>query len=266
MNDSVTPDGVVKYYCRFDQAGECRYGQVLGDKIKPLDGAPWCGGKQDGDVIPLASVGLTHPVCPGKIIGVGLNYQSHLGDRVVRDVPGLFAKFPNTIIGSGDIIPYPPGATLLQAEGELVIVIGKTARNVSLENVSDHIFGVTCGNDVSERNWQKNDLQWTRAKSSDGFGPIGPMVARGLNYRDLELTTRVNGEVVQNERTSNMIFSINDIVAFASNHMTLDPGDLIFTGTPGTTATITPDDLVEVEIEDIGILSNMVQLVGRAEA
>ena len=263
MNDSP-----IEYYCRFHQAGEVRYGGVVEDMIQPLDGAPWLmeaavsGGEKTHDLVARADVTLTHPATPGKIIAVGLNYQSHLGDRVVSDVPGLFAKFPNTIIGSGDVIPYPRDATLLQAEGELVVVIGKPTRNVIAENVPDHIFGVTCGNDVSERNWQKNDLQWTRAKSSDGFGPIGPVIARGLNYQDLELTTRVNGKIFQNERASKMIFSINEIIAFASRHMTLDPGDLIFTGTPGTTATIQSGDLVEVEIEDIGVLINMV----RAEA
>ena len=247
------------YFCRYEFGDDIGFGQVRGEYVVPLDCAPWLGGTETGKPLPLSDVRLKNPVCPGKIIAVGLNYRSHLGDRIVADVPGLFAKFPDVIIGPDDNIPYPRDARLLQAEGELVVVIGKKARNVAAEEVGAHIFGVTCGNDVSERHWQKNDLQWTRAKSSDGFGPIGPLVAVGLNYQDLELTTRVNNEIAQNERTSKMIFSINEIIAFASSHMTLDPGDLIFTGTPGTTATITPGDEVEVEIEDIGILSNMVR-------
>ena len=249
----------IAYYSRFTHDGVVRFGQFDGDQIYPLDGAPWAGGVKSGPPVSAHDAQFTHPVIPGKIIAVGLNYRSHLDDRVVGKVPGLFAKFPNTIIGTGDTIPYPKEATLLQAEGELVVVIGKKARNVSPQDVPAHIFGVTCGNDVSERTWQKNDLQWTRAKSSDGFGPIGPRIACGLDYQDLELTTRVNGEVAQNERTSGMIFSINQIIAFASKHMTLNPGDLIFTGTPGTAATITPGDNVEVEIEGIGVLSNMVR-------
>jgi len=251
--------GKVEQYCRFRRDGQVSFGRVLGDEVVTLSGAPWSSSAPvETDRFPLLEVRLLNPVQPGKILAVGLNYPSHLGDRVVGDIPGIFVKLPNTIIGTGDPIPYPDDATLLHAEGELVVVIGNRARHIAPEEVDGYIFGVTCGNDISERHWQSNDLQWMRAKSSDGFGPIGPQISCGLDYHDLELTTRLNGEVVQNERTSRMIFSIAEIVAFITRYVTLEPGDIIFTGTPGTTATINPGDEVEVEIEGCGVLRNPV--------
>jgi 2-keto-4-pentenoate hydratase/2-oxohepta-3-ene-1,7-dioic acid hydratase in catechol pathway len=152
----------------------------------------------------------------------------------------------------------PPGTAVVHHEGELVIVVGKRARNVPPEKALDYVLGVTCGNDVSARDWQKNDVQWWRAKGSDTFGPCGPWVASGINYDDLLLTVRVNGQVKQQQRTSDLIFGVAAIVSFISQHVTLEPGDLIFTGTPGTTTQIRPGDVVEVEIEGVGVLKNPV--------
>lgn len=140
----------------------------------------------------------------------------------------------------------------------MVIVIGRKAKNVSEADAPKYIFGITCGNDVSERRWQKADLQWFRAKASDTFGPLGPAVVTGLNYNDLQVTTRLNGEVRQSQRTTDLIFSVPVIVSYISRFVTLLPGDVIYTGTPGTTAAMKPGDVVEVEVEGVGILRNKI--------
>jgi 2-keto-4-pentenoate hydratase/2-oxohepta-3-ene-1,7-dioic acid hydratase in catechol pathway len=140
----------------------------------------------------------------------------------------------------------------------MVVVIGKRASKISKEEASRYVFGVTAGNDVSERNWQKTDLQWFRAKASDTFGPLGPAIVRGLDYNDLLLQTRLNGEVVQSQRTRDLIFDVAAIVSYVSHYVTLLPGDVIYTGTPGTTRAMKPGDVVEVELEGVGVLRNRV--------
>jgi 2-keto-4-pentenoate hydratase/2-oxohepta-3-ene-1,7-dioic acid hydratase in catechol pathway len=140
----------------------------------------------------------------------------------------------------------------------LVIVIGKTATKVPREKALEHVFGVTIGNDVSERSWQSSDLQWYRAKGADTFGPLGPWVMTGLNYQDLLLETRVNGKTLQSQRTKDLIFDIPYLISYVSQYVTLVPGDVIYTGTPGTTRAMQPGDVVEVEIEQIGVLRNKV--------
>lgn len=140
----------------------------------------------------------------------------------------------------------------------MVVVIGREAKNVPVEEAGDYVFGVTAGNDISERDWQSADLQWFRAKGSDTFGPVGPFLVTGLNHNDLQVQTRVNGEVRQSARTRELIFDVEEIVAYVSRYVTLYPGDIIFTGTPGSTQAIVPGDVVEVEVEGVGILRNTV--------
>jgi 2-keto-4-pentenoate hydratase/2-oxohepta-3-ene-1,7-dioic acid hydratase in catechol pathway len=140
-----------------------------------------------------------------------------------------------------------------------VVVIGKRAKNISAADAPQYVFGVTAGNDVSERAWQKNDLQWFRAKASDTFGPMGPAIVTGLNYGDLLLQTRVNGVVLQSQRTKDLIFDVPAIISYVSRFVTLEPGDVIYTGTPGSTKAMKPGDIVEVEIEGIGVLRNKVE-------
>ncbi|HEV8148620.1 MAG TPA: fumarylacetoacetate hydrolase family protein, partial [Gemmatimonadales bacterium] len=214
--------------------------------------------KRTGRSVKLAAVKLLAPVVPGKVIAVGLNYQSHLGERPAAAYPGLFAKLPSAIIGTEAEIVYPADAENLHYEGEMVVVIGKRAKNVSVAEAPQYVFGVTAGNDVSERNWQKNDLQWFRAKASDTFGPLGPAIVTGLNYGDLLLQTRLNGETVQSQRTKQLIFDVPTVVSYLSRYVTLEPGDIIYTGTPGTTRAMKPGDLVEVELEGVGVLRNRV--------
>ncbi len=207
---------------------------------------------------PLADVTLLHPCQPGKIMAVGLNYRSHLGSRPRPAHPQIFYKPVSALQGPDCAIVIPRDAAEVHYEGELVVVIGKQTKNATREEARGAIFGVTCGNDVSERIWQKGDLQWWRAKGSDTFAPLGPAIATGLDYDDLLLRTRLNGEIVQEQRTSDLIFDCAEIVRWISGWVTLMPGDVIYTGTPGETRRISPGDMVEVEIEGIGTLRNPV--------
>lgn len=248
----------VTRYVRYSHRGGVSYGIVANEQIRELDGSPIHGAVPTGRSVALADVELLAPVEPGKVIAIGYNYKSH-ADEHARDPgphPGVFIKLPTSIVGPEADIVFPEGASNVHYEGELVIVIGKTASRVSREDAADYIFGITAGNDISERDWQASDLQWFRAKASDTFGPTGPVLATGLDYNDLLLQTRLNGEVKQKQRTRDLIFDIHEIVSFVSQFVTLDPGDIIFTGTPGATSAMEPGDIVEVELEGVGILRN----------
>ena len=206
----------------------------------------------------MSAVRLLAPTAPEKVIAVGFNYKSHLGDTPEAEYPGIFSKFPTSLIPHEGVITYYDDATNLHYEGEMVLIIGKTARNVSEAEAPDHIFAVAPGNDVSERVWQQNDLQWFRAKGADTFGPVGPVMASGIDFDDLLLETRLNGEVKQSQRTSDLIFGTAAIVSYVSRYITLEPGDMIFTGTPGSTSAMQPGDVVEIELEGVGVLRNTI--------
>lgn len=245
-------------FVRYELDGASAHGVIEGDLVVHLDGPPWRAPGR-GEAAPLDSVRLLAPCVPRKVLAVGRNYRSHLGDRGVPAEPGLFAKLPTSVIGPGEDIVLPPGATEVHAEGEMVVVIGRTARRVTPREAAGHVFGVTAGNDVSERRWQREDLQWLRAKGSDTFAPLGPILVTGLEAGDLELRTRVDGEVVQFASTSELIFPIEEIVSWASRYVTLEPGDAIYTGTPGRTAALRPGSRVEIELEGVGTLENGVR-------
>ncbi len=248
----------VTKYVRFGSRGQTSYGILEGETVRQLSGSIFESPKATGTTFKLGEIRLLAPCEPSKVIAVGLNYKSHLGERPSAQYPGLFAKYPTSIIGPEAEIVFPPGATNVHHEGEMVVVIGKLARNVSVADAPAYVFGVTAGNDVSERNWQKADLQWFRAKASDTFGPLGPAIVTGLNYNDLALQTRVNGEVRQAARTSQLIFDVPTVVSYVSQFVTMMPGDVIYTGTPGTTTALHPGDVVEVELEGVGVLRNRV--------
>ncbi len=214
-----------------------------------------------GRELSLEEVRLLAPCVPPKILAVGLNYRSHLGTRPAPKNPGIFYKPISSIQNPGDPIRLPPDSTDVHYEGELVIVIGRTVSKASRDQAKAAVFGVTCGNDVSERNWQhgeSRDLQWWRAKGSDTFSPFGPYIVAGLNFGDLGLETRLNGEVVQSQRTSDLIFDVPEVVRYISQWVTLVPGDIIYSGTPGETRRMKAGDVVEVAIEGIGTLRNPV--------
>jgi 2-keto-4-pentenoate hydratase/2-oxohepta-3-ene-1,7-dioic acid hydratase in catechol pathway len=251
---SVTGQTGVTRYVRFQVDGRIAYGILEQNTIHELFGAH----RRAATSVPLDRVRLLAPVQPSKVIAVGLNYRSHLGERPVAAYPGLFAKYPTSIVGPGDDIVRPSDSKNLHYEGELVLVIGKRAKDVPVAEALQYVFGVTAGNDVSERDWQRDDLQWWRAKGADTFGPIGPAIARGLNYNDLLVTTRLNGEVRQQERSKDLIFDIQNIISYVSRYVTLEPGDVIFTGTPQSTRAMQPGDIVEIEVEGVGVLRNRV--------
>ena len=200
---------------------------------------------------------------PGKIVCVGRNYREHadeLGHALAPD-PILFLKPPSSVIGDGDaiVIPrLPAGLSRVDYEGELVAIIGRTLRHASPEAALEAVRGYTCGNDVTARDIQAAEEQWTRAKGFDTFCALGPRVSP-LNPSDVEITTRVNGEIRQRGRTREMVVGVGDLLAYISRCMTLEPGDAVFTGTPSGVGPLHDGDVVEVEIEGIGVLSNPVR-------
>jgi 2-keto-4-pentenoate hydratase/2-oxohepta-3-ene-1,7-dioic acid hydratase in catechol pathway len=209
----------------------------------------------------LSEVTLLQPCVPGKVVAVGRNYKSHLGDRPLPPQPEIFYKPISCLQDPEGPIVIPRDSTDLHYEAELVLVIGKRLRHAFKLEAEAAIFGVTCGNDVSDRAWQRGpgrDLQWWRAKGCDTFGPFGPVIVTGADYDNLRLQSRLNGVVVQDQSTADMIFDCATMVSFISRYLTLEQGDIIFTGTPGETRPMKPGDVVEVDIEGIGVLSNPV--------
>jgi 2-keto-4-pentenoate hydratase/2-oxohepta-3-ene-1,7-dioic acid hydratase in catechol pathway len=197
---------------------------------------------------------------PSKVIGIGVNYRAHALEmgKGLPDEPLVFLKPPSAIIADGTPIQRPAGYTRVDYEGELGVVIGKRAIRVSRSTALDYIEGFTCVNDVTVRDLQAKDGQWARAKGFDTFCPVGPRVVAGLDPSRLRITTRVNGVIKQDSSTSDLIFDVPALVAFCSAHMTLEPGDLISTGTPAGVGNLAVGDVVEVEIEGIGVLRNPV--------
>lgn len=261
------------FLARFEDAvwgsGLTGYGLVAGNTVKALARNPFADPDPISSVIspelagerPLEAVRLLAPVRPSKIVGVGLNYATHAREFGWQPPaePLIFLKPPSAVIGPGEPILCPPESGQVEFEGELVLVIGRRARRISVTEACAVILGYTCGNDVTARDIQRADGQWTRAKGFDTFAPLGPWIAVGVDASDLLVTTRVNGITRQDDRTSSLIFTVPELVSFISHVMTLEPGDVIFTGTPSGTGAIRPGDVVEVEIEGIGCLKNTVR-------
>ena len=253
-----------KKYVRFAtiSGGKPAYGVLQGDVITQLDRAPWSGGKPTSTTAPLSSSVLLAPVEPSKIICIGLNYHAHVQASFSADKPPeqplIFLKPPSSIIAPGEKIVHPPESERVDYEAELGVVIGKTGRHIAVESAENHIFGFTCVNDVTARDLQKKDGQWSRAKGFDTFCPVGPWIVPELNYRDVLVEGIHNGEIKQSGRTSLMIFAIPYLISYISSVMTLFPGDLISTGTPSGIAPMKPGDTIEVRVEGIGTLKNSV--------
>lgn len=252
-------------FARYRWGRRAGYALVESDELRPIVGTPFGRWTAGDELIPLVEAKLLAPVRPSKVLAVALNYRSHVERSPLPDIreepkaPEFFLKPPSAVIGPGETIRLPAGSTRVDYEGELVAVIGRRARDVPLEKALDHVLGYTCGNDVSARDWQQGDLQWWRAKGADTFAPLGPWLVTELNPADLRLRTRVNGREVQRTSTADLIHDVSRLVSFASRVMTLLPGDLVYTGTPGSTAPLHRGDIVEVEIEGIGVLSNPVR-------
>ena len=254
---------------RYAVNGDAHYGRLEGGEIARLSAAPWQGGRTTGSVDARDRVRLLAPVEPGKIVCVGLNYKAHIAESATV-VPGtpppseplLFLKPPSAVIGPGESIRLPPGVTRTDPEGEMAIVIGRRARRVAPDRAAESVAGVTAFNDVSARDHQRRDGQWTRAKGFDTFAPVGPCVALGIDPGRLVVECRVNGALRQRGHTADLIFAVPDLVSYISHIMTLEPGDLIATGTPAGVAPIQVGDRVEVEVEGVGVLENPVQAWG----
>jgi 2-keto-4-pentenoate hydratase/2-oxohepta-3-ene-1,7-dioic acid hydratase in catechol pathway len=237
---------------------------IEGNEVYPLNHDEWFDAAKGfirTNALPLQETELLAPVQPSKIVCVGRNYVEHaaeLGNKM-PDEPLLFLKAPSAIIASGENILLPPESQHVEHEGELGIVIGKPARNVSdNEDPLAYLLGYTCVNDVTARDLQRKDVQFTRAKSFDTFCPVGPWIVTDVDPRSISVTTRVNGIVKQKGQTANMAFDVPFLIRFISRIMTLNPGDLIATGTPAGVSRLQSGDVVEVEVEGIGILRNPV--------
>jgi 2-keto-4-pentenoate hydratase/2-oxohepta-3-ene-1,7-dioic acid hydratase in catechol pathway len=226
---------------------------IFGRRFEPRDAK---------ERVPLDEARLVAPCVPTKIVCVGRNYREHaaeLGNEMPAE-PLLFLKAPSSLVGHEEAIRLTPYSGRVEHEGELAVVIGRRARDISDdENPLDYVLGYTCANDVTARDLQKRDVQFTRAKSFDTFCPVGPYVVTGIDPLDLQVETRVNNEVRQRGRTSQMAFSVPFLVRYVSRMMTLEPGDLISTGTPAGVGPLRDGDTVEVEVEGIGTLRNPVR-------
>jgi len=249
---------------RFVKNGVPLHGILKGNVISTLAENPFLEGKliETDDIIPFdENIKLLPPCEPSKIVAVGLNYKSHAEEMKIPlpDEPIIFLKPSTAVIGHKDYIVLPENFRRVDYECELAVVIGKKAKKVSEKEARDYIFGYTCFNDVTERTNQKKDGQWTRAKGYDTFAPVGPWIETEVDPSSLKIETILNGNVVQSGNTENLIFSVEKLVAFISNVMTLLPGDIIATGTPAGIGPIKEGDTVEIRIEHIGTLTNYVK-------
>lgn len=253
---------------RFRYRKRVLYGVLKEEFLFPLKGSFFRDFRIGDSPIPMSEVKLLPPVAPSKIIGIGRNYREHaqeLGNAVPAE-PLIFLKPSTALIGPADAIEYPAMSARVDYEGELAVVIRKKARLLRDEDpVDDHILGYTCFNDVTARDLQMKDVQFTRAKSFDTFAAAGPCIATGIDPEKLHLKTFLNGKLVQSGSTANLIFSVPFLVRFVSRVMTLLPGDLIATGTPAGVGPMVPGDRVDVQIDGIGVLSNTCVRTGRAK-
>jgi len=243
-----------------EKGGEGRYGVIEGDDVYAVEGEVFGDLNRGERVGALSELRLLAPCQPTKVVAVGLNYAAHAAEsqKEVPAEPILFLKPPSAVIGPGEKIVYPAISQWVDHEAELVAVVGRRARNVAAGEALDYLLGYTCGNDVSARDLQRRDGQWARGKGFDTFCPLGPWIVTDLEPGDLAIACRVNGQVRQESRTSHMVFSVAELVAHVTQVMTLEPGDVILTGTPAGIGPLQRGDRVEVEIEGVGVLENRV--------
>lgn len=237
-----------------------RFGWLLEGKIGLIEGNIFGEYRRLEAGIPQEDVRLLAPAQPSKIICIGRNYAEHAKEHnaEVPKIPLIFMKPPSAIINPGDTILLPPQSQQVEHEAELVAVIGKRGHAIPAEEAANYILGYTIGNDVTARDLQRSDGQWTRAKGFDTFCPFGPWIDNEFDPSDAVISCRVNGQIRQMASTQDMVFSVPTLIAFISSVMTLEPGDLIFTGTPAGVGPLKPGDVVEVEIENLGKLTNPV--------
>ena len=248
-------------YCRFHHDNSSHWGILEGETVHTLASAPWENEERTGETFSLNDVRLLAPTEPTKIVCVGRNYKAHAAElgNPLPEQPLIFLKPPSSVIGPGETIILPSQSQRVDYEGELGLVIGRRCRNVDRKGALDCLFGLTCLIDVSARDLQKIDKHFARGKGFDTFCPLGPVISTGLDPFALTLETRINGERRQHAPVTDMIFPLDVIIEFISAVMTLEPGDVIATGTPAGVGPLAAGDTVEVEIEGIGTLRNAVE-------
>ena len=243
------------------EVDDITYGAVEPEGIRLHRGSPFIAWEPTETVVAWDQARLLAPVIPTKIIAVGRNYSDHAAERYAElpDVPLIFLKPPTAVVGPLQAVRIPAVSEEVHHEAELAVVIGSVTRNVSVENVGPHIIGYTAANDVTARDLQDDERQWTRAKGFDTFCPLGPAIDTELDPQEgLSIICRVNGDIRQAGSTSDMVFGVGELVSFISSVMTLLPGDVILTGTPAGVGPVYPGDHMEVEIEGVGVLVNPV--------
>jgi 2-keto-4-pentenoate hydratase/2-oxohepta-3-ene-1,7-dioic acid hydratase in catechol pathway len=245
---------------RFSIEGKIRYGILHKDIIQAIKGNPFHGIHPLEEYFDIGKVRLLSPCRPSKIIAVGINYHSHAKEfeHNLPENPLLFLKPPTAVIGPEDNIVYPTMSEQVDYEGELGIIIGKRVHHINPDTTKPYILGYTCFNDITARDLQKKDGQWTRAKGFDTIASIGPCIETDIDPSQLELQTFLNGELKQKASTNLLIFKVNQLVSFISDVMTLLPGDVIASGTPSGVGPMKPGDTIEVNIHNIGTLRNHV--------
>ncbi len=263
MNEAnLLEGGGTMIILNFNYKGENKSGILEGNEIKEISGSFYDEYELTSMFYRTEEIRLLPPCMPSKVVAVGLNYIDHIkefGERDLPKEPTLFIKLPHAIIGPEDSIIIPKGSTCVDYEAELAVVIKKYCRKIKKEDAADYILGATCLNDVTERNIQAQDGQWTRSKNFETFCPIGPYIVNDIDYNNLDIKLLLNGEIKQNSNTSNMIWNTDKLVSFVSQVMPLYPGDMVTTGTTKGVGPMKPGDVVEVAIEDIGILRNYVK-------
>ncbi len=256
----------MKYVRFLDSAGRKVYGLLEGEQVAEISAAPYENYERTGAVYALADLKLVAPSDPTVIMCAGTNYMDHIREAIekmhvetkIPEHPLIFSKGPNTIADPEQGILYPATVERVDFEGELGVIIGKRCKKATRENAKEFIAGYTCLNDVSARDMQWNDGQWTRGKGLDTFCPFGPVVTDEIDPANLRLRTRVNGVTLQDGNTRDMIFDVPALIEYISEYITLEPGDVIATGTPSGVGPVKPGDVIEIEIEGIGILRNPV--------
>ena len=245
---------------RFWDGNQIAFGKLENDKVKIIEGDVFGGYKIGNKEYEVQQIQILAPCDPTKVVCIGLNYFDHANElsMPVPKTPVVFLKPPSSITGPNTNVFYPPGCTRLDYEAELAVVIGQITRYIEPHQASDRILGFTCSNDITARNLQPKDGQWTLAKSFDTFCPIGPFIETELEPNNLEIKLFLNGEQKQSSNTSEMIFNIEHLISYISKHMTLFPGDVVITGTPAGVGPMNVGDVVEVEIERLGKLTNTV--------
>ena len=245
---------------RFQHEGKVAFGVVAGDRVQVYLGSPFGGFQPTQLTVALSEVELLAPTQPSKIVCIGMNYSAHAAEiaQDVPDEPLMFFKPSSAIQDPGKPIELPWQSEQVELEGEMAIVVGKTAKNVPIEQVDDYILGFTIGNDVTARDLQFTDLQWARSKGFDTFCPLGPWIETEFDYEGALLEARINGQVRQHAFSTDMNFGVREILSYVSQNVTLNPGDVILTGSPAGISKIEKGDFVECEIKGIGVLANPV--------